>query len=86
MGGAATLPVLSAASLLLGAVGALKGAGEKASTPTPLPVLKETPAMPAPDDKAAVEARRRRVAEIQGRSGRASTVLTEGAGEKLGAG
>lgn len=34
-------------------------------------------AMPMPDDQAAEDARRRQIAAVQGRSGRASTILSQ---------
>jgi hypothetical protein len=40
--------------------------------------------MPVPDDEAAAAARRRRAAASRARSGRLSTILTDGAGETLG--
>lgn len=45
---------------------------------------KEGPIIPKPDDKAAQEARRRSLIEQMGRSGRASTILTQGNDERLG--
>jgi len=55
-------------------------------TPAPPPLPPPAP-MPLPEDDAATEqARRRKIAETQRRSGRQSTILSDGGGsEKLGA-
>lgn len=92
MGGAvaALAPVFSAVSAigsLLGGFGAAKGALQKAPAPTPIPEPKEPAVMPVPDDKAAMDARRKQIAAIQGRSGRESTFLSGiGQDDRLGAG
>ena len=88
MGGvAAVLPVISAVGSLLGAVGSAKSITQKEPKATPLPEPKPVPVMPEPDDQAAQQARRKRIAEIQGRSGRESTFLSDvGQGDRLGAG
>lgn len=88
MGGvAAVLPVISAVGSLLGAVGSAKSITQKEQKATPLPEPKPVPVMPEPDDQAATQARRKRIAEIQGRSGRESTFLSDvGQGDRLGAG
>lgn len=59
----------------------------KPSAPPP-PPPPEPVAMPEADDEAVQKAKRRKLAEIQARSGRASTILTDNGGaapsEKLG--
>lgn len=88
MGGIAEVfQAVSAVSSLLGAVGSAKSATKSAPAPTPLPEPKPVPVMPEPDDAASQLARRKRVAEIQGRSGRESTFLSDvGQNDRLGAG
>ena len=59
----------------------------KPSAPSP-PPPPEPVTMPEADDEAVQKAKRRKLAEIQARSGRASTILTDNGGaapsEKLG--
>lgn len=59
----------------------------KPSAPPP-PPPPEPVTMPEADDEAVQKAKRRKLAEIQARSGRASTILTDNGGaapsEKLG--
>lgn len=50
-----------------------------------LPAIKSPPVMPTPNDDAIRKMRRRSVAEMRQRSGRASTILSDGAAEHLGA-
>lgn len=78
-------------SLLSQGVTGLVGAALQGSKKMPqagqMPGMESPPTMPIPDDQAAEAARRRRIAEIQNRSGRQSTFLSEEArGERLGAG
>lgn len=90
MAGAGIAQIFSAVSAvgsLLGGFGAAKGAVKSAPAPTPLPEPKPVPVMPEPDDAASQLARRKRIAEIQGRSGRESTFLSDvGQNDRLGAG
>ena len=63
---------------------AAKGTKTPEASQLPQPIKPET--MPTPDDEAAQMARKRKVAEISARSGRASTMLSDiGEGDKLGA-
>ena len=55
----------------------------KAMTPK-MPEPSPTTAMPTPDDAQAMAAKRRKAAEIQARSGRMSTILTDTGSNKLG--
>ena len=86
----AAAPIFSAVSAvgsLLGGAGALLSTTKKPPPPAPLPEIKEPPVMPTPDDRAAMEARRKQIAIIQQRSGRESTFLSdEGRSDRLGAG
>lgn len=53
--------------------------------PDPPPPPPPPPPMPEPDDEAAKKARRRSIDEQRSRSGRLSTILTEGgSGDTLG--
>lgn len=85
----AILPSLFAGAAS-GLIGSLFGGGNKPSdqqaAPTPPPVEAPTP-MPAPDDAAVQEAKRRSVFAQMQRSGRASTILTgdNGTGDRMGA-
>lgn len=65
------------------AVGGLFGmSAPKMPTPEPAPVA---PVNPAADELTLMQARRRAAADLQRRSGRQSTILTEGGGSnKLG--
>lgn len=56
----------------------LGGRGSKKAAPAA-----SDPVMPLPDDEAVRAARRRSIAQQSGRSGRASTILTD-SGDKLG--
>lgn len=65
---------------IISAVGAAKtvlGGKDKPQVKAPTP-------MPMADDAAVEAAKRRKQAEIQARSGRASTILSDTGGEKLG--
>lgn len=64
-------------------MGSIMG-GAKPAPVTPIPPPPEPAPMPVKDDDAAKRARKRTVAKAQGRSGRASTVLTDFSGDKLG--
>jgi len=44
---------------------------------TTTPTLESPTVMPTPDDEAVKAARRRQIAEVQARSGRASTILSQ---------
>lgn len=55
----------------------------KAMTPK-LPEPTPTTAMPTPDDAAVMAAKKKKAAEIQQRSGRLSTILTDAGSDKLG--
>lgn len=80
------IQAVAAVSSLLGSASTLFGASKKvpAAPQLPEPIKPET--MPTPDDEAAQMARKRKVAEISARSGRASTMLSDiGEGDKLGA-
>ena len=63
-------------------IGGLMGGGAKPdpqSAPTPMPALPDT------DDAAVREAKRKKAAQVQARSGRASTLLSDmGTSDKLG--
>ena len=72
-------------SAVTGGIGALMTGAQKAPAAPAMPEIKSPPVMPAPDDEAAMAARRKRVAEISARSGRESTFLTD-EGDRLGAG
>lgn len=63
-------------------VGSVLGTNEKpAAQPAPTPM----PALPDTDDEAVRAAKRKKAAEIQSRSGRASTLLSDaGTSDKLG--
>lgn len=63
-------------ALAAGALGSRLLGGKQASAP-------KATAMPTQDDEAVRRARQRQVAEVQARSGRASTILSDG-GAKLG--
>lgn len=63
---------------LLGILGSKLMGGKPAA-----PAAPKAAVMPVSDDKAVEEARRRQIAAIQARSGRASTILSDG-GAKLG--
>lgn len=70
-----TLEGAGAGALAGAATGA---AGAKAATKTTTPVIPSPATMPSgPDDEAVKAARRRQIAEIQARSGRASTILSQ---------
>lgn len=69
-----------------GLVGAALQGSKKTPGATPIPGMESPPVMPIPDDQAAEAARRRRIAEIQGRSGRQSTFLSDEGSNRLGAG
>ena len=72
---------------ITGLAGSILQGSKKAPGATPFPGMEPPPVMPIPDDQAAEAARRRRIAEIQTRSGRQSTFLSdEGRGDRLGAG
>ena len=74
---------------LTGLVGAALQGSQKtpSASPTPMPQIESPPVMPIPDDQAAAAERKKRIAEIQNRSGRQSTFLSdEGRGDRLGAG
>lgn len=62
-------------SKILAPVGSLFGGKKKA------PEVKPVAVMPTPDDEAIQDARRRRITEMQARTGRASTIFTD---EKIG--
>jgi hypothetical protein len=67
-------------------MGGLIGGGkvpEPAPAPAPPPPV-EAPLPPDADDPATRRAQKRRVAEIQARGGRMSTILTDNAGQPLG--
>lgn len=70
----------AAAAGVLGSAVAGKLIGGRQSMAVPKPAA--TP-MPSQDDEAVRRARQRQIAEIQSRSGRASTILSDG-GSKLG--
>jgi len=61
--------------------------GGAPSTPAPvIPVVTPPPVMPIPDDKAAKDAKRRALSRLASRSGRQSTILSQGDGtDTLGA-
>lgn len=63
-------------------VGSVLGTNEKpAAQPAPAPM----PALPDTDDEAVRAAKRKKAAQIQSRSGRASTLLSDaGTSDKLG--
>ena len=63
---------------ILGGVSSLFTGGPQA------PKVKAPAVMPTPDDEAVNAARRRKIAAMQSRSGRVSTILTEGGDERLG--
>jgi hypothetical protein len=70
---------------ILSPIGAIFGGMSK---PAPAPVVEAPKTMPVPDadDEAAKKNRRRRMAEVAGRGGRASTILSNAsAGNQLGA-
>ena len=72
---------------ITGLAGAAMQGSKKMPGATPMPEIESPPTMPIPDDRAAGVARRRRIAEIQARSGRQSTFLSdEGRSDRLGAG
>lgn len=55
------------------------GGGEKstpAPAPVPVPTVEPVTPMPTPDDKAVADAKKRSIAAITARQGRASTILT----------
>jgi hypothetical protein len=54
----------------------------KIQSSVPVPEVKAPKIMPMADDDAAMAARRRQIAEMQARSGRASTILSQD--DKLG--
>jgi hypothetical protein len=68
---AAALPFIQTAATVLGAGAAVKAAITK---PPKAPGAKP---MPAQDDDAIMAARRRQIAEMQARGGRASTILSQ---------
>lgn len=76
-------------NLLMQGITGLAGAAFQGSKKMPgaaqMPGMESPPTMPIPDDQAAESARRKRIAEIQNRSGRQSTFLSE-EGQRLGAG
>lgn len=85
----AELPALASIGSLLGGIGGIVGAGmalsNKPPKPAPIPEPKEPKVMPAADDEASRDADRRRVAAIQTRGGRASTILSDvGGSDTLG--
>ena len=60
----------------------LASMGKQQAAPAVAPPAPVAPAvMPIPDDDAAQDARRRQIAASQNRTGRASTVLSQGVGE-----
>ena len=71
---------------ITGLIGAAMQGSQKMPGATPMPGMQEPAVMPAPDDQAAMLARRRKIAAISQRSGRESTFLSENAGDRLGAG
>ena len=71
---------------ITGLVGAAMQGSKKMPGATPMPGMQEPATMPTPDDRAAEDARRKRIAAISQRSGRESTFLSENAGDRLGAG
>jgi len=56
-------------------VGAITGGGEKPQVVQPPPPPPVTP-MPTPDDAAVAEAKKKSIASVLNRTGRASTILT----------
>lgn len=68
----------SGGGLMTGLLGSKMMGGKPAAAAPPKAAV-----MPVSDDKAVEEARRRQIAAIQARSGRASTILSDG-GAKLG--
>ncbi len=68
--------VVSAISGVASVVGALSGRKEKRRELPPPPEPEKAEVLPAPDDEAAKKASRRKLMELQQRSGRQSTDLT----------
>ncbi len=92
MGGVVSAPVKAIKSLIRSSVGlpgkviggVLGGVAPKMPTlPTPAAPEKKR-AMPTTDDSEVERARRRAIAARRAASGRASTILSEGSGGKLG--
>ena len=75
---AATSLLSGGGSGMLGLLGSKLMGGKSAA-----PAAPKAAVMPVSDDKAVEEARRRQIAAIQARSGRASTILSDN-GAKLG--
>lgn len=71
---------LASAAMILGGISSAKSILSSKDKPE---VKAPTP-MPMADDAAVEAAKRRKQAEIQARSGRASTILSDTGGEKLG--
>ncbi len=64
--------------------GLFGGAPSAPSIPPPPPPPPPPAPMPVPDDESAKKAKRRSIASQQGRSGRLSTILSDGGNETLG--
>lgn len=65
-------------------LGSLFGGGGGGDAPAP-PAAPQAPApMPLPDDAAGLAARRKKIAAVEARSGRLSTILSEAAGNTAG--
>ena len=69
----ATVGLIGSVVGIMGGVKTLLSSGD--NEPSPPPIKPVTP-MPLPDDKAALQARRRSLAMQSATSGRASTILT----------
>ena len=63
---------------VVGGVASIFGVGgEKAPAPAPAPVVEKPPVMPTPDDEAIRQAKKKSIAAVVGRQGRASTILSD---------
>jgi hypothetical protein len=83
------LAAVPAALTALGSAGVAAASGLLGSATSALltkkpPALTPPKAMPTVDDEAAQAARRRQIAEMQARGGRASTILSDDSDAKLG--
>ena len=76
----------AAASTSLGAMAAatVGGLAVASALKPKTPAMQKTPTMPTPDDEAVLKEKRKKAAEVQARSGRASTILTDSGSDKLG--
>jgi uncharacterized membrane protein YgcG len=57
-------------------VSSIFGGGDEVSKPPPAPAPEPVTPMPTPNDKAVQDAKRKSIAAIKARQGRASTILT----------